>query len=190
MDKIVSDLAEKFVFFNVIDQSDIAIYRYGLEVFLLSLLESISVLVISLMIGNFLETIVYFIVLIPIRMFAGGYHASTRLRCYLLSLVVYGIFTILVKYFPTSVRLEAGVIIVFFSLAIIFLFTSSIKSNRFSNKEEISFFEKISRKILIVDSLIIALCCFFKIETILFVIALGLLSEVIALLAVQIFNHN
>lgn len=126
MNKVASKITEHLLLMDVIDQKDAAIYCYGLEVLLLSLLEIISILCLALLVGNFFETLFYFAAFIPLRLFAGGYHASTRLRCYLLSLFVYGIFSWLLMVFPSEHRLMFSVVVAGFSVVMIFLFAPVI----------------------------------------------------------------
>lgn len=65
MNKIASKMTENLLSIGVIDQRDIAIYRYGLEMLLLILLEIGSILCLAIMIGNFFETLLYFAAFIP-----------------------------------------------------------------------------------------------------------------------------
>lgn len=136
MDRIASEITDNILELGVIDQQDITIYRYGMEVLLLSLLEIGSILCLAIMVGNFFETLVYFISFIPLRLFAGGYHASTRLRCYLLSLFVYGLFTILLIIFPVEQRMLFSIVVTGFSVVTIYLFEPVIHVNRCWEKQE------------------------------------------------------
>jgi len=57
------------------------VYTYGIEIILSSLLGCALVIVISALMGDILEGIIYIGVLSLIRVFAGGYHAETYLKC-------------------------------------------------------------------------------------------------------------
>lgn len=52
------------------------------------------------MIGVFLETVAYFSAFILLRVFTGGYHAKSRLLCYVLTLGIYLIFVMVVSFIP------------------------------------------------------------------------------------------
>lgn len=190
MDKIISKITDNFFVFGIIDRQDLAIYRYGLEMLFLSSLEIISVLSLAFIVGNFLETVIYFIAFIPIRIFAGGYHASTRLNCYFLSLFMYGIFTLLLKSILEEYQLIFSVSIAIISLLIIFLFAPIIHSNRYCEEVERAFYKKISRKIALVEIIMVFMCCFFDIKVLALIIALGLFSEILTLLAARILIYN
>lgn len=190
MDKVASKITEHLLLMDVIDQKDAAIYCYGLEVLLLSLLEIISILCLALLVGNFFETLFYFAAFIPLRLFAGGYHASTRLRCYLLSLFVYGIFSWLLTVFPSEHRLMFSVVVAGFSVVMIFLFAPVIHPNRYCEESESKFLKKTSWKIVLMEMILILVGCLFQLKTFVFIIALGILSETLALFAVKISVHE
>lgn len=190
MNKVASKITEHLLLMDVIDQKDAAIYCYGLEVLLLSLLETISILCLALLVGNFFETLFYFAAFIPLRLFAGGYHASTRLRCYLLSLFVYGIFTWLLTVFPSEHRLLFSAVVAGFSAVMVFLFEPVIHVNRYWEEQEQMHYWKKSRQIVLIEMLIIFVCNIFQMRTAAFIMALGLLSETLTFLAAKLLIHE
>lgn len=50
------------------------------------LLNLISTIVIGVIASNVFESIAFFVFYIPLRSYAGGYHASTPRRCYFISI--------------------------------------------------------------------------------------------------------
>lgn len=78
------------------------IYRYGIEITISSILNTLLILVCSLIAKNILAGIVYLFVFIFLRTFSGGYHATTYFRCsitFVITFVVtYFFFRILVYY--------------------------------------------------------------------------------------------
>lgn len=104
---------------NLIKEEDFDICRYGIEAFCLSVLEIISILIISLFIKNFVYTLLFFIAYIPLRLYAGGYHADTRLRCYLILVAVYAIFTLLIRQIPQNYIIITEIITIIFNLIVV-----------------------------------------------------------------------
>lgn len=190
MDRIALKIANDLVTLEVIDRRDMAIYRYGLEVLFLSLLEILSILLIAFFIGNFFESVVYFVVFIPMRLFAGGFHALTRLKCYLLSLFVYGLFTVILKICPNYIQLELGLCLACLSLIAIFFLAPEIQSNREFNQTEYLFFKKVCKKIEIIDIIALMICCLLQRDDLVLIIGLGLLSETTAILASKIISYK
>lgn len=59
-------------------------YRYGFEITISTILNFLLVLIIGAVTFHFIESIVFLITFILLRMCTGGYHASTYFRCNLL----------------------------------------------------------------------------------------------------------
>ena len=79
--KIVTQLERK----NLIQKEEIEIYQFGLECELLKLVHILSYILIGVFTGELLSLIVSGCVLIYLRRKTGGYHAKTRLGCYVFS---------------------------------------------------------------------------------------------------------
>ena len=74
-------IADNLVRSNVIKEEDAEIYIYGINQIFVSVL-------IGLILGMFLESVIFLAAYIPLRSFAGGYHAKTPMRCYFASLLI------------------------------------------------------------------------------------------------------
>ena len=83
---------------NVIKEEDAEIYIYGLNQILVSVLNVSSALIIGWIFGVILEIAVFMAAYIPLRSFAGGYHAKTPLRCYIFSVIMLIVVSIGIKY--------------------------------------------------------------------------------------------
>lgn len=83
---------------SVIKEEDAEIYIYGINQILVSVLNVSSALIIGLIFGVFFEIAVFMAAYIPLRSFAGGYHAKTPLRCYVFSVMMLIVVSIGLKY--------------------------------------------------------------------------------------------
>lgn len=83
-------------FFDEKDQYTIDIYVYGIELALSSLLGNILVILIGIVTGSLIESIIFMAALTSVRVFSGGYHANTYLKCNLITLAS-AIFTITIN---------------------------------------------------------------------------------------------
>ncbi len=92
--KIVNDLVHS----GVIKEEDAEIYIYGINQILTSVLNVSSALIIGLIFGVFPEIAVFMAAYIPLRSFAGGYHAKTPLSCYVFSVIMLIVVSIGLKY--------------------------------------------------------------------------------------------
>lgn len=91
-------IADDLVRSNVVKAEDAEIYIYGINQILVSILNISSALIIGLIFGVFLEVAVFMVVYIPLRTFAGGYHAKTPLRCYIFSVIMLTIVSLCMKF--------------------------------------------------------------------------------------------
>ena len=186
MQKLAQGTAERLVAQGIIREEDAPIYRYGLEAMYSSLLELLSILTLAALIGNFWQTVLFFAAFIPLRLYAGGYHASTRLRCFLTSLVVYAAFTIMLEIVPVAWFVPLAFIGGAVSFLIIWLFAPVIHQNHRSGLKHQVRFRRISIRICVVEvSAIIVGQILWSESALFFVALLGLLAETLSILAVK-----
>lgn len=74
---------------KIIEQEDYDVYRYGTEQILINLFMVFGIVATSGITGYWLESLFFFVGIVPIRTTAGGYHASTPYKCSFLTIVVY-----------------------------------------------------------------------------------------------------
>ncbi len=96
--KLAGKIGNNLVQSGVIKEEDAEIYIYGINQILVSVLNVSSALIIGLIFGVFYEAAVFMVAYIPLRSFAGGYHAKTPLRCYVFSVMMLIIVSISMKY--------------------------------------------------------------------------------------------
>lgn len=60
-------------------------YRFGIQQGMVLAINLITFFVIGICFGMVWQTLAYLMAYIPVRVFAGGYHARTQERCYILS---------------------------------------------------------------------------------------------------------
>lgn len=142
---------------GIIQKEDIDTCHYGLDVFFSSTIEVVSILAISLFVGNFIETFLFFASFIPLRIYAGGYHANTKMRCYFVSLGVYGLFTYIMTNISHSFYLPVNYISTLFSLAIVYCMAPVIHKNKSVSDIEKKHFRKFSICICLVETVFILL---------------------------------
>ncbi len=180
MKKIAASLMSYIYKLGFIEEGELDTYIYGMDIFLSSLLEVVSIIVISLAFDNFVETVLFFLAFIPLRIFAGGYHADTRLRCYLISLVVYLVFTFILSLLNQSTYTIVAVIGIIVSIFSILLFAPVIHQNKKVNNYEIKNYRKFSIIICSVQ------CIIYLMFTLLSKINIFLISAVLGTVAVSL----
>lgn len=66
---------------NIIPSEQVSIYTFCFEYFLDQIEYIFIILLLGLLFNNFLTSVVILFISIPIRTFAGGFHANTRVKC-------------------------------------------------------------------------------------------------------------
>ena len=157
MKNISSGIAAMLWTQGIIQEDDIDKCKYGIDLFISSFLEILSILVMAAVLGNFIETVLLFVFFIPLRIYAGGYHADTKLKCYLISFVMYGFSYTLANITPSEMFVLINVISTLFSLIIVLVKAPIIHINKSVNDIERRNYRKISIEICLAETTIILL---------------------------------
>lgn len=171
-----------FVTKGIVTEADAPIYAYGFEVLFSSLFTFGSIFVLAACFDFFVETLVFFAAFFPLRIYAGGYHASTRVRCYFMSLAMIVIFCGLLVVVPTQWYyilnlIIAGVVIIF-----IYLWAPVLHKNRYVSSTDVHHYRMISLLICFVDvSILLIGQNLFQEIILFFAFGLGMFSAVLTL---------
>lgn len=87
---------------SFITQQEHHIYSYCFEILLSEIIFWSAIFIIAFILGLIYPTIIYLLGFCLFRSIAGGYHASTRFRCFLLSISFYLLFILFFLYLSTS----------------------------------------------------------------------------------------
>ena len=87
MDKLSKRAIAQLCASGAIQEDDREVYEYSLNILLISVLHTLTILLIGLALGMFLESVVLFASFFLIRKFAGGFHAPKHWQCYLFTIV-------------------------------------------------------------------------------------------------------
>lgn len=127
----LSERIAVFLFDNN-DKYPLDIYIYGIELTLSSLLGTVIILMLGVFSGLLIESIIFMISLSLIRVFTGGYHASTYLRCNSVLIVSYIFVAFAYRYYLSHLTEYTYLIasIIFFMLFFIVAIFSPVKTER------------------------------------------------------------
>lgn len=93
--KISQKITDKLVTLGIISNDDYDIYKYGFELIIALLSTVTSIVLISLLIHKFVETVLYLVGFFSVRAICGGYHAKHHYTCYVTTTSTYFLFLIL-----------------------------------------------------------------------------------------------
>lgn len=81
-------VTDKFIQYKVISGEDYELYRYGVQNGCILLFNLLSALAIGFLCRMPIECCIFLLAFIPLRTFAGGYHAKTAVQCYFYSMLI------------------------------------------------------------------------------------------------------
>lgn len=142
-------ITDSFTNSGIIDAQERELYEYGLHHGLLMVVNLITTIIIGIIFGMVWESIVFMLAYIPLRTYAGGYHAKTQFRCYLLSIVLIWAALLGIKLIPWT-----GFICLMITLcaaAIIFFLAPVEDSNKPLSQVEIKVYGKKARTLLLLE---------------------------------------
>jgi len=119
MNGIIRKMTNWWISLKIIEKDDEDIYEYGLELMLHTVLNLSAILVSAALLGKTLENLVLLMVVIPLQLHGGGYHAKTHLRCFLIMYIGWWSITYALPYIhPTMATVMAIIsIMVVYKLA-------------------------------------------------------------------------
>lgn len=110
-------------FFDSSDKYPIDVYVYGIELLVSSLISTILILAVGLLTGTFAESLIFLLSFSCIRVYTGGYHSMTYLRCTVISVLSYVLIAFSLIFFShvfSNIFLMTGVYVLTIALALIF----------------------------------------------------------------------
>lgn len=129
---------------GVINKDDEAKCSYGIDIMISSVVQISIVLVASIFIRNFIQTLLFFLMFIPLRIYAGGYHADSRGRCFAILIGVYMFFCIFLQIGNAkiyTITIWGGMV---FTLITVLLAAPVLHSRKHLTENEICAFRKIA----------------------------------------------
>lgn len=108
--KFSQKITEKYVKSGLISADDSEIYKYGFELLISLLSTTIIIILISLFIGKFVETLLYLTGFFSVRAICGGYHAKHHCTCFITTIFSYLMFLLLSFCFSSKpdINIAAG----------------------------------------------------------------------------------
>ena len=141
-------------------EDDRSIIQYGLERIIENLIGCIILVLIGFGFGNAFQGLLLWIFLYPLRSNAGGYHASTRARCILISTIA--VFAAFVFWHEFHCRLGIHMVIFLVSTFVIWFLAPVGSRNKPLDKTEKSYYRKRVRHILVFELFLAGLAVWMR----------------------------
>ena len=171
------------------DTSDIV--RYGLELFLIKTTFSVVMLILGALLHSFWECLVFTVFFYLIRSLAGGYHADTRLKCFLQSILTFVTVILIIK----VVKAYAYAIYPLLAFAVIAVFLVWLLApidteNKRLDDEEVAEFRKKSRVMLAIETAVAVVAFVAGFTLVSSAVMLSLIVTAVLLLIEHIKNKH
>lgn len=167
---------------NLICNDDREIYQFGIEIALLKCIHVITMLIIGAVFGLFFESVIFIVCYSILRDYAGGYHAKTKVGCYVISWVMIILVIIVVKNCPAIAISKVSALGLLLSAIIIFILAPEDNPNKPLDQTEVKRYRNRARLLVIIEILLAALLWAISINSILLIITLSQMSVSIMLI--------
>ena len=181
--KLISSLIDN----NIIKKEDAEIYSYGLKQMIFIALNLITTIFIGLIFNKMFEVILFMVTYIPIRVYAGGYHARTKLRCYIFSVLMLISVCYILKLYLLKSYLSIGILAIISSGIILYLAPVEDK-NKILDEIEIEVYTKRTIRNLIIVLIVLCITLIFNKINLSACICISLLCNGVILILGKINN--
>ncbi|KOR26000.1 accessory gene regulator ArgB-like protein [Clostridium sp. FAM 1755] len=145
---ISEKIVDKLIDGNIIEREDKDLYTYGFHQGFLIIFNILTAIAIGLLFKMVWESLVFLMTYIPLRSYAGGYHARTPLRCYMFSLIIIIMVLLGIKFIYWNSII--CIIVTFCAASIIFALQPVEDENKPLDKKERVVYKKRTKSILLV----------------------------------------
>lgn len=159
----INNLVQKLVYFmekyNVAIE-DYDLIRYGLTIFIRYLTLIVTIFTISVFLNILIETLIFNLFFIGLRIYTGGYHSKNAISCFVISLFI----TIGIPYLLKYLTLTDLQIILFLITSVFILLNINIESNsnKFIDEYENLIYKKKMKILISIYSLILVILLFLS----------------------------
>lgn len=183
---VSQQLTQSLIDNNTIKDEEREIYRYGIEQGLTIILNFVTTLLIGLVCGMVWQSVVFTTAYIPLRSFAGGYHAKTPTKCYIFSIVLMFAVLLAMKLVPFTIFICS---VMLFVSSVVFLFLSPVEErNKPLDKTEQMVYRKRALLIWISELMLTGACLCFQIMPLAICLTMALTVMAVMLILGQLKN--
>ena len=185
--KMISNLSKKVVK-KLIDSGNITssereLYEYGIFILMSNILYIVITAILGLVFGLFYQSLLFFIVFMVIRQYAGGYHASTELRCEIFTTLCILASIIIMRLISGNLSFLVVLGLTAFLSILIFVFAPIDTDEKTLDEVELKIFCKRTKLILIIIVAVIIVSFYFEIKVICIPCCMSLILEGVLLVA-------
>ncbi len=186
--RISENIASEMISAGVITSEEKDVYQYSMELLIAMSVNLISSVVLFAVFGKLLEGLTFLAAFLPLRTYSGGYHASNYIKCYVLSIAIMVGLLFCLTMIPASCLQSLAVFLSPMAALIIFILSPVGSANKPLDEKETFVYRIISRRILAVELVLIALLLVLKLTMPAFIAAYSMGAIALALICGEIDN--
>ena len=160
MNKILDAIMEKLLSGGYVREDETEIVRFGLELNIMKLFISAGMLIAAMIFGCIPSALVFMAVYPPLRSCCGGYHATTRTVCFVLSMAVMSIVNAAVRLLPEKVLFVSAAAASIAGIILIILFAPVDTVSKPFDDTERRVFRRRSLAAAAISALLLAILAF------------------------------
>ena len=152
LNRITSFLADN----NNIEEERLEVIRYGLEILLLKVSFFIASMALGILMQSFWECLLFTVSFSAIRSLAGGYHADTRIKCFVQSMCMLMAVLVIFKLIQKNLfGCEVVLCLSIIAAVIIWVFSPIDTENKRLTNRERKILKIKSRSVLMIEAVIL-----------------------------------
>lgn len=183
-DKIVRQLTIS----GIIQSEKKELYRYGINQLFNNLFSIAAFLIISILLKGIAEATIFLLTYFPLRVYVGGFHASTAFRCWILSSGLLAAVLLVINYI--SIPQICYNLFACLSIGVIIIMMPIEDANKPLDEKEIRVYKKRGLIVLIIEALIFLLFRYFHLDSAAESLAMAWISLSILLILGKIKNKK
>lgn len=179
--KIASKVVGKLIDDSVVAATEQELYVYGFFILISQILYFTLTMIFGVLLGIVLESVIFYVAFQFIRRYAGGFHASSEMKCTLITTISIFLCLLCTKICEIN-NIQMPILVLTIIAAVsIFVLCPLDTPEKPLTKEEYRYFRKISWLILLLIVLMISIGWHFKLEFIMYPCCMSLILESILL---------
>lgn len=171
---------------GIVENEDMAFYSYGFRMAISIIINFISAFAIGYAFSMIPETLLFMLVYLPLRSFAGGYHAGSQRNCYILGIALIIVVLLGIRFIPWT-NLICVFLVLISSVIVIFLAPVEDR-NKPLDETEIKTYSIKAKAILFVNMSIFVLAMAFNTKNYAVCISVSLFAAGMMLIIGKIKN--
>ncbi len=150
--KVSESLANILINNKTIEHTQFDICKYGIQQGLIMLMNGLTIIIIGLFMHEIWYIITFLVLYVPLRNYAGGYHANDSIHCFIYSLIIVYLYLLAVK--MANIKPVVCLIIMIFSCISIIILSPVPDLNKPLDNKERAVYKKRTYMVLLIESII------------------------------------